>query len=195
MFLNSLTVVLVSLATSSVIEDSEYVIETPDIIRIEVNAMPKGVLPFNGEDLVVKPDGKITLGTYGSVSVSGKTIEQAGIAIGKHLAGKLITLQNKLEVNVELVVCNSKVCYVVLPNNVTRMPCNAGDTVTDLVKHVNGAAALAAKGSIWIARGKSPDNLRILPVDWEAITRDGVMATNYQILPDDRLFVVGEGGK
>ena len=30
---------------------------------------------------------------------------------------------------------------------------------------------------------------QILPVDWEAITRGGMTATNYQVLPGDRVYI------
>ena len=33
--------------------------------------------------------------------------------------------------------------------------------------------------------------IRALPVDWRGITRRGTTSTNYQVLPGDRVFVMG----
>ena len=44
---------------------------------------------------------------------------------------------------------------------------------------------------MWIAR-PSPSNYacqQILPVDWTAITQGGSTATNYQVLPGDRVYI------
>jgi protein involved in polysaccharide export with SLBB domain len=60
-----------------------YRIEPPDLILVEVlEALP--ARPISGERLV-RPDGTITLGFYGSVHIRGLTIEQARVKITKHL--------------------------------------------------------------------------------------------------------------
>jgi polysaccharide export outer membrane protein len=44
---------------------------------------------------------------------------------------------------------------------------------------------------MWIAR-PSPSNYpcqQIMPVDWAAITQGGSTATNYQVLPGDRVYI------
>src|SRR5207244_8826408 len=50
----------------------------------------------------------------------------------------------------------------------------------------------ALKSRIWIAR-PAPANAgygdQIMPVDWTAIVQCGKTATNYQILPGDRIYV------
>jgi hypothetical protein len=49
---------------------------------------------------------------------------------------------------------------------------------------------VASKKHIWIARPSAePGKEQILPVDWAALTRDGRAETNYQILPNDRVYV------
>ena len=49
---------------------------------------------------------------------------------------------------------------------------------------------MASKKNIWVARA-TPDchNPQILPVDWCGITQRGETATNYQVLPGDRIYV------
>ena len=44
---------------------------------------------------------------------------------------------------------------------------------------------------IWIARpGQGSDGCdQIYPVDWPSITQCGAVATNYQVLPGDRIYV------
>ena len=44
---------------------------------------------------------------------------------------------------------------------------------------------------IWISRPAPKDTAcdQILPVDWQAITRGASTATNYQLLPGDRIFI------
>ncbi len=45
--------------------------------------------------------------------------------------------------------------------------------------------------TMWIAR-PAPEGLcaeQILPVDWNAITQGASVATNYQLMPGDRLYV------
>jgi len=62
--------------------------------------------------------------------------------------------------------------------------------VLDAIGNLGGLSQLSSK-KIWIAR-PSPSRSgcdQILPVDWEAITRGGRTATNYQIMPGDRVFI------
>ena len=60
-----------------------HLVEPPDLILVEVlDALPGR--PISGERLV-RPDGKIDIGFYGQVYVTGKTLEQVKVAIVKHL--------------------------------------------------------------------------------------------------------------
>src|SRR4051812_45262531 len=52
----------------------EYVVEPPDLLRVEVlDALPGR--PITGE-VLVRPDGTIALGFYGEVFVSGLTVSE-----------------------------------------------------------------------------------------------------------------------
>jgi polysaccharide export outer membrane protein len=94
----------------------EYVIEPPDVLRIEAvirtpitdpdpqdptKVVPRrdkaGRIQFTGDlqtlplqpvfgEYTVRPDGAVGLGIYGSVSVSGYTLSQAAVAIREHLS-------------------------------------------------------------------------------------------------------------
>ena len=142
-----------------------------------------------GEHLV-GPDGTVTLGTYGSVSVVGMTIAQAKYAIEYHLSQYL----DQPEVSVDVYAYNSKAYYVVtqgagLGDRIYRFPITGNETVLDAISQINGLDQVSSK-RIWIARPtREADNVQVLPVSWDAITAQASTNTNYQVLPGDRVFV------
>jgi protein involved in polysaccharide export with SLBB domain len=142
-------------------------------------------------DHLVAPDGTVNLGSYGQVYVAGCTLAQAKAAIEKHLEQFLETPQ----VTVDVGSYNSKVYYVIFDgagtgDRVIRLPITGGETVLDAMAQVGGTNQLSSH-ELWIAR-PAPDCLgyqQRLPVNWNEITQDGIQATNYQLLPNDRLYV------
>jgi polysaccharide export outer membrane protein len=90
---------------------------------------------------------------------------------------------------------NSKVYYVVTEgagfgDNVARFPVTGNETVLDAISQINGLSRLSSK-DIWIAR-PAPSGVgcdQVLPVDIAAIMKGGSTATNYQLLPGDRVFI------
>jgi polysaccharide export outer membrane protein len=147
---------------------------------------------IRGEHLV-RMDGTISLGTYGSVYVTGMTLEEAKQAVEAKLSKFLLNP----EVSLDVLAYNSKVFYVVTDGagngeQVVQLPITGNETVLDAMSKVGGLAAQASKKRIWIAR-PAPANAacgdQILPVDWNAIVQCGKTATNYQLLPGDRIYV------
>ncbi len=144
---------------------------------------------ISGEHLV-GPDGTVTLGSYGSVSVVGQTVAGAKQAIEMHLSQFL----DEPEVSVDVFAYNSKVYYIImqgagLGDGVYRFPVTGNETVLDAISHINGLEQVSSK-KIWVARPThEPGRVQMLPVCWEAITAQGAHDTNYQILPGDRIFV------
>jgi len=145
-----------------------------------------------GEHLVA-PDGTVTLGSYGSVSLVGRTIPEAKAIIEAHLSEYL----ESPEVSVQVFAYNSKVFYVItqglgagVGDRVTRIPVMGNETVLDAVGDVAGLSPTSST-QVWIARpGPNPQGCdQILPVDWLAITQRGDVSTNYQVLPGDRVYV------
>jgi polysaccharide export outer membrane protein len=141
---------------------------------------------------LVRPDGTVGLGSYGSVFVTGMTIADAKATIEEHLAQTVL----RPEISVDVVGFNSKVYYVILDGagfgeQVIRMPSYGNETVLDAIGQVYGLPAVAARSRIWIARPgpdeHSPD--QIVPVQWTAITRGGAAKMNYQVFPGDRIYV------
>jgi len=147
-----------------------------------------------GEHLV-RPDGIISLGLYGSVYVTGMTVPEAKAAIEEHLSRFIY----KPEISLDILAYNSKVFYVITDGGgfgqqVVRLPITGNETVLDALSKVNGLPYQASKHRIWVARpapahdcGDGKD--QILPVEWNKIVECGQTATNYQILPGDRIYV------
>jgi polysaccharide export outer membrane protein len=139
---------------------------------------------------LVGPDGMVTLGTYGSVPIVGLTLAQAKQAIEQHLQQHL----EDPEIFIDVFTYNSKVYYVILEgaglgDRVHRFVVTGNDTVLDAIANIEGMTSVSSK-KIWIARPVPfTDQTQILPVDWKGVTACGIAATNYQILPGDRVFV------
>jgi polysaccharide export outer membrane protein len=151
-----------------------------------------GLQQIRGEHLV-HPDGVITLGNYGSVYVTGMTIPEAKAAIEEHLTQFLV----KPEISVDILAFNSKVYYIITDGagygqQIIREPITGNETVLDAISKINGLPPQSSK-HVWIARPAPPDrpgcNDQILPVDWRAIVECGQTATNFQVLPGDRVYV------
>ena len=149
-----------------------------------------GAQQITGQHLV-GPDGRVNLGTYGSVYVAGMTLEQARAAIEEQLKLKL----DEPEVFVDVLAYNSKVYYIVtqgggLGDDVARFPITGNETVLDAVANVQGISQVSST-KMWIAR-PAPNGVgceQILPISWEEITAGASTATNYQLMPGDRLFI------
>ncbi len=139
-------------------------------------------------------DGRINLRQYGTVLISGKTIDEARLAIEKHLAKFFVSP----EVSVDVKGYNSQTYYVItdgagMGDNVRRLPITGNDTVIDAVAAIGGLSQLSGR-KMWIARptASNPEKGTILAIDYAAITQHGATATNYQIMPGDRLFIEGD---
>ncbi|MGL6074186.1 MAG: polysaccharide biosynthesis/export family protein [Fimbriiglobus sp.] len=196
----------------------EYVIEPPDVLRIEakirskkkdektkkesaeweINDLP--LQPVYGE-YQVRPDGTVFLGVYGDVQVAGYTLKQSAQAIRDHLASKVSPETDGIKPESLLVVLdvtqyNSKKYYVFLDGGgageqVQSLPITGSETVLDALAAVNGLPPVASKRNIWVARRTPHGNMpeQILPVDWVGISQHGMTTTNYQIMPGDRIYV------
>jgi protein involved in polysaccharide export with SLBB domain len=164
------------------------VLESP---QVSVSlAFSSGAQQIVGEHLV-GPDGRVNLGTYGSVYVTGLTIDEARSAIQEQLRDYLEDPQ----VAVDIFAYNSKKYYVITQgagfgDNVTEAPITGNEMVLDAVARIGGLSQLSSK-KIWIAR-PAPNGVgceQVLPVNWDDITQGASTSTNYQLMPGDRLFI------
>lgn len=152
---------------------------------LEISTMQQ----ISGEHLV-GPDGKVTLGVYGSIYVHGLTVQEAREAIESHLSNYL----DDPQVAVDVFAYNSKEYYVILEgaglgDRVIPFPYMGNETVLKAIANVQGLEQVSSK-KIWIARPNGHQGQPIiLPVDWQGITAHACPQTNYQIMPNDRVFV------
>jgi polysaccharide biosynthesis/export protein len=175
-------------ATAAIKQHLGKILAQPDV-SVQL-ARTSGTQPITATYLV-SPDGTINLRQYGSVHVAGKTLTEARLAIQKQLS----QFFDSPEVSVDMVGYNSKVYYVItegagLGDNVVRVPVTGNETVLDAISQIGGMSQLSSK-TIHIAR-PGPAGFgceQILPVDWNAITHGAVTATNYQLLPGDRVYI------
>jgi polysaccharide export outer membrane protein len=193
-----------------------YAIGSPDVLLISVYTLPRekggpatviGPQPIDGQHLV-RPDGTVNLGIWGDVSVAGLTTEQAREAIRRSVYNVMRTHPqadskftqvddpNKLLVAVDVATYNSKRYFVITDGAgfgepIYSFPIQGYETVLDALANVNGLPAVASKMHVWVARRTPNCNQpeQILPVDYIGITQHGITATNYQILPGDRVYV------
>jgi len=144
-----------------------------------------------GEHLV-RPDGTVALGVYGSVYVAGQSLSEAKLSIERHLGRHL----HSPEVSLDVLAYNSKVYYIVTDGGgageqVFRFPVTGNETVLDALSQINGLPSVASKKHIWIARPAAANvgYQQVLDVDWNGIVQGAQTATNYQVLPGDRIYV------
>jgi len=156
-------------------------------------AQSSGAQQIAGQHLIA-PDGTVNLGEYGQVYVAGLTLEEAKAAVEQHLERYLL----EPEVIVDMLAYNSRVYYIISDGQgtgtgITRIPLQGHETVLDAIANINGIGGVSTK-NIWIAR-PAPDKVgysQKLPIDFDAITARGMTATNYQILPGDRIYIEGD---
>jgi polysaccharide export outer membrane protein len=151
----------------------------------------QAVQQVRGEHLV-RADGTISLGAYGSVYVAGMALCQAQMVIQSYLA----QFFTEPHVSLDVFAYNSKVFYVVVDGGgygmqVVRFPITGNETVLDAIEHIGGIPAVGSRKHIWVAR-PTPANhecVQVLPVDWLAIVQSGSTRTNYQLFPGDRVYI------
>jgi polysaccharide export outer membrane protein len=165
------------------------VLTSPDVV-VSL-AQIRGMQQIRGTHLV-RPDGTISLGSYGSVYIAGMTVGQARCVIEKYLGNYFLNPQISLDVE----AYNSKFVYVIADGGgygqqIVRLPVTGNETVLDAISQVGGLPPVASKKRIWVARPAPPGTGcdQVLPVDWQAITEGGSTATNYQLFPGDRVYV------
>jgi polysaccharide export outer membrane protein len=138
---------------------------------------------------LVGPDGKIQLGNYGRVTISGMTLEEAKAAIERHLEQFL----EDPDVSLDVYAYSTKVYYVIeqtpAGNGVQRFAIEGQKTVADALAQVGGLNGIATK-KVWIERpDPAAKSGRILEVDWQAIVRRRDGSTNHTLQSGDRVYV------
>lgn len=169
----------------------------------EYKAYSLPVQPVSGA-FSVRPDGKVFLGIWGEVTVAGLTLNQASDMIRNHISqqedptkpGSGGIKRETIRVLVDVLQYNSKRYYVITDGGgageqVFAFPVTGSETVFDAMANIGGLPVVASKRNIWVAR-RTPEAghpEQIMPVDWVGITQHGIAATNYQLMPGDRIYV------
>ena len=141
--------------------------------------------------VTIGPDGHITLGSYGRVYVAGLTLEECRDTIELHLSK---TLEHPT-IAVDVYAYNTKTYYVIYQGRASQelvvpFPYTGNETVLKAIANMNGLAPNHSK-RIWVARPvPNSHKPEILPVDWIDVTAYGSTSTNYQLLPNDRVYVL-----
>jgi polysaccharide export outer membrane protein len=173
-----------------------YVIGPPDILLVEAVTRKDTLLatdqPIRGQHLV-RPDGTIGLGIYGSAFVGGMTIEEARESIAAQVRNRIPAF-NVLDLSVDVIAYNSQFYYVITDGGgygeqVYPFPITGSETVLDALGRINGLPPVADKRKVWVARRGPGDMGQVMPVDWCGIAQRGATATNYQLMPGDRVYV------
>ncbi len=145
---------------------------------------------IQGEHLV-RPDGTIALGIYGSLHVAGRTLPEIRAHVEQHLS----QFVKDPDVNVDVLSYNSKVVYVITDGGgygeqVVRLPVTGNETVLDAISQIQGLSQVSSK-RIWVARPApaGTECAQVLDVRWNEITREGITSTNYQLFPGDRIYI------
>jgi polysaccharide biosynthesis/export protein len=179
-------------ATEAITRKLQEVLAKPEV-SVQL-AKTAGTQPITGQYLI-GPDGTINLRQYGLLHVAGKTVIEIRAELEKHMSQYF----DSPEASVDVIAYNSKVFYVItegagLGDNVRRVPITGNETVLDALSAVNGLSQVSST-QIWIAR-PAPGGFgceQILPVDYDSISKGGSAATNYQIMPGDRVFIAEDG--
>ena len=167
-----------------------YVIEPPDILQVDVLGKNLNAAQPGSNQHLVGPDGRINLGTWGTVYVAGMTIEEARVAIEKAVAPAVQSPQ----VAVDVFAYNSKTYYIIQDHGgndtVQELPITGNETVLDAIANIGG---LKSPESTQVYVARQPRNgvgsPIILPVEWTKITKGYSASTNHQLLPGDRIFI------
>ncbi len=175
-----------------------YIIESHDVLSIGQVTMI-AIRQFEKKDLLtdrllVWPDGRVNLGSFGSVYVSGMTVNQAQVAIKKQLLAAKKFNDVKFDLHVDSV--NSKKVCVILHirqgDYVQDIVCPPGTTVSKVVDSFVWPQPVDLKAAkIWVAR-PAPRGIgleQIRPVNWDDVLQEKPLATNYELHPCNRLFI------
>jgi polysaccharide export outer membrane protein len=163
-----------------VISDPSYVIGPMDVLEIQVWKEPD----FSRQ-VLVRPDGKITLPLIGDIPASGMNT----MGLKALLAEKLENFVSNPEVTVIVLESHSKNFYII--GKITRpgtYPLNPDMTVLQAISVAGGLAEWADKDSIRIIR-RSGGKEEILPFDYEKVITGKKLEQNILLKPNDTVIV------
>ncbi|MBN1395830.1 MAG: polysaccharide biosynthesis/export family protein [Pirellulales bacterium] len=178
-------------AAETIRRNLQYVLQQPQV-TVQL-ARSASAAEISG-DYLVGQDGMVNLRGFGMVYLAGKTVTEARRA----LLEQLNKYFESLDLSVDVVGYYSDVYYVIVAGadaseRIESFPITGNETVLDAIAQIRNLSQVSSK-TMWVARPAPGrfDAEQTLPVDWDAIARGGATETNYQLLPDDRLYIVDD---
>ncbi|HTO71962.1 MAG TPA: polysaccharide biosynthesis/export family protein [Myxococcota bacterium] len=160
--------------------DAEYHIAPPDTLTIIVRPEPE-----IRRDVVVRPDGRVSLDLIGDVDVRGRTISDVRAEIARRLKEFIV----QPDVTVTLTKSESRTFYIF--GEVMRpgaYPLIGDVTALYALGMAGGSTKFADENSARLVR-PSPEAKLVYPVYYKSIVREGEGETNYMLQPGDVIYV------
>jgi len=163
-----------------IVSDPSYIIGPMDVLEIQVWKEPD----FSRQ-VLVRPDGKITLPLVGDILASGMNT----MGLKALLSEKLEDFVSKPEVTVIVLESRSKNFYIIGKiNRPGTYPLNPDMTVLQAISVAGGLAEWADKDSIRIIR-RSGGKDEILPFDYDKVISGKSLEQNILLKPNDTIIV------
>ena len=163
-----------------IVTDPSYIIGPMDVLEIQVWKEPD----FSRQ-VLVRPDGKITLPLVGDILASGMNT----MGLKALLSEKLEDFVSKPEVTVIVLDSRSKNFYIIGKiNRPGTYPLNPDMTVLQAISVAGGLAEWADKDSIRIIR-RSGGKEEILSFDYDKVISGKNLEQNILLNPNDTIIV------
>jgi polysaccharide export outer membrane protein len=160
-------------------EPGAYRVGPPDALHITV--LPEPVIE---RDVVVRPDGMISIDLIGDIAAGGRTPEEIASDIQTRIA------RYKRDAHVTVSLAQALSSQVTVLGEVTRpstFPLTRETRLVEALGTVGGTGVYADKNSIRVIRG-TEGRTQVLAVNLEAIER-GDLRTNYLLQGGDLVYV------
>jgi polysaccharide biosynthesis/export protein len=159
----------------------EYQIGEGDVLQISVWSEPAASVP----NVVVRPDGKISMPLLKDVPVAGLTPAQVEALI----TNRLSDLIKSANVTVIVSQINSKKVYVLgAVKKEEPIPYTYRMTVMQALSEAGGLTDYARRKKIYVMRMQNGKEVR-LPFDYDAVLKGQRMEMNIALLPGDTIVV------
>lgn len=163
-----------------------YLVQPGDVLLVEPVQLDSP-LRFPADQTIL-PDGTIDLGRFGRLVVAGKTLEQ----IESDVDAAIKALEKDAgAINVRLINPQSAVYYVLGEvSSPGSFPYVGRETVLDAILSAGGLTDKASQCNIILSRPSAPGGCRtVIPICYRHIVQQGDTASNYQLMPGDRIYV------
>jgi polysaccharide export outer membrane protein len=157
----------------------DYRVGAPDALVVTI--LPD---PTIHEEVVVRPDGKITIQLIGDVQAGGRTPREIAVEIEERIA----RFKRGASATVAVTAAASSSITVLGEVRQPRTyPVLKQTRVAEALGHAGGPTQFANLDAIHIVRGEG-SGAQVIAVDLGAI-RDGDLSTNVQVQPGDIIYV------